>query len=222
MKDTAERLTLTKKLALTGAFSALIIVLGITKIGFISIGAASITILHIPVILTVLLAGLPEGIFAGAVFGILSLIMAAMTPSGILDPMFVNPLCSVLPRILFAAAAWILWKLLNLIPKMAKILSGSVAAAFGTFANTFFVMGAIYILYGRELMEGMGGALSKMGFDVASLSGLKGYFAILACTMASNGIWEIVGAVVITVAVLSSLYLFKKGKSKLNKSGGAK
>ena len=92
-------LTRNKKLALTGAFSALVIVLAITNLGLIPIGAtASITILQIPVILIVMLAGLGEGLFVGAVFGIMTLIRAAMSPSGILDPLFVNPLCSVLPQ----------------------------------------------------------------------------------------------------------------------------
>ncbi len=208
------------KIALTGIFGALSLVLVFTHLGFISIGGfISITVMHIPTILVTILGGLVPGLGVGLIFGITSLINTVMNP---VNPFFLNPMVSIVPRLLIPVVTWIVYRILNLIPKMPKILSGSVAAAFGTFSNTFFVMGAIYMLYGRELMEGMGGALSKMGFDVASLSGLKGYFAILACTMASNGIWEIVGAVVITVAVLSSLYLFKKGKSKLNKSGGAK
>lgn len=201
MKDTAERLTLTKKLALTGAFSALIIVLGITKIGFISIGAASITILHIPVILTVLLAGLPEGIFAGAVFGILSLIMAAMTPSGILDPMFVNPLCSVLPRILFAAAAWGLWKLLNLIPKMPKILSAGISSFLATVIHTLLVLGSLYIFKGEDVRAALGGI---------------GYLALVgACGL--NAILESASSTVICIAVFTGLFISANSKSKLSK-----
>ena len=99
-------LTLNKKLALTGAFSALVIVLTITHLGLISIGSvASITILQIPVILIALLSGLPEGAFVGTVFGLMSMTMAYISPSGILDPMFQNPLCSVLPRILLGVVA---------------------------------------------------------------------------------------------------------------------
>ena len=52
---------------------ALVIVHGITKLGLIPLGAtASISILQIPVILVAMLAGLPYGVFVGAVFGILS------------------------------------------------------------------------------------------------------------------------------------------------------
>ena len=208
------------KIALTGIFGALSLVLVFTHLGFISIGGfISITVMHIPTILVTLLGGLIPGLGVGLIFGVTSLINTVMNP---VNPFFLNPMVSIVPRLLIPVVTWIVYRLLNLIPKMPKILSGCVAAAFGTFANTFFVMGAIYILYGKDLMAGMGGALSKMGFDVSSLSGIKGYFAILVCTMASNGIWEIVGAVVITAAVLSSMYLFKKGKSKLNRNGGEK
>ena len=52
MNDLSLNLSRNKKLALTGAFSALVVVLGITNLGLIPIGAtASITILQIPVIL---------------------------------------------------------------------------------------------------------------------------------------------------------------------------
>ncbi|MBP5174811.1 MAG: ECF transporter S component [Treponema sp.] len=208
------------KIALTGIFGALSLVLVFTHLGFISIGGfISITVMHIPTILVTLLGGIIPGLGVGLIFGITSLINTVMNP---VNPFFLNPMVSIVPRLLIPVVTWIVYRLLNLIPKMPKILSGAVAAAFGTFANTFFVMGSIYIIYGKDLMEGMGAALTKMGFDVASLTGVRGYFAILACTMVSNGIWEIAGAVVITVAVLSSMYLLKKGKSKLNKSGGEK
>jgi uncharacterized membrane protein len=59
MNDLSLNLSRNKKLALTGAFSALVVVLGITRLGLIPIGAtASITILQIPVILIVMMAGL--------------------------------------------------------------------------------------------------------------------------------------------------------------------
>ena len=100
-----------KRISLTGAFAALVVVLGITKLGMIPLGpTASITILHVPVILICMLSGLWEGCVVGAAFGIMSLIQAAMSPRGVLDPMFTNPLVSVLPRVLLAVAAWALWK----------------------------------------------------------------------------------------------------------------
>ena len=194
-------LSLNKKLTLTGAFSALVIVLGITKLGLIPIGAtASITILHVPVILICMLAGLPEGLFVGATFGILSLIQAAMSPSGALDPFFVNPLISVLPRMLIAVIAWALWKALNLIPNLPKTVSAGITACITTIAHTLLVLGSLYIFKAADVREALGG---------------MGYFALVAAC-GFNAILEAIAATIICAAVFAGLFIAGKRKSKLS------
>lgn len=189
------------KIAITGAFCALTIVLGITRWGFISLSpAVSLTIMHIPVILATLIGGLVPGIGTGFVFGIFSIIQAAMSPSGILDPLFVNPLVSVLPRMLIAVVTWGFAKLFCLIPKMPKIVSGAIASFFGSLANTVLVIGALYILYHSKMLEAMGNL---------------GYIAGLAVLM-PNALLEAAAAVIITAAVLSGIYVSGKKKSKLS------
>ncbi len=191
-----------RKLALTGAMSALVIVLGITKLGLIPIGAtASITILQIPVVLVILLAGLPYGVFVGAVFGILSLIQAAMSPSGVLDPLFVNPLCSVLPRMLFAVVAWVVWKLMNLIPKMPKSVSAGVTGFVGTLAHTLLVIGCIYIFKGADVKAAMNGI---------------GYFALIGA-LSFNAILESIATTIVCTVVFVGIYIGNNKKSKLLK-----
>ena len=158
MTNTNSTLSLNKKLTLTGAFSALVIVLGITKLGFITLGAAaSITILHIPVILICMLAGLPEGLFVGLVFGSLSLIQAAMSPTGALDPFFVNPLISVLPRMLIAVIAWGLWKALKLIPHMPKTVAAGITGFITTVCHTLLVLGSIYVFMAADVKSALCG-----------------------------------------------------------------
>ncbi len=201
MNNTNSTLSLNKKLTLTGAFSALVIVLGITKLGFITLGpAASITILHIPVILICMLAGLPEGLFVGLVFGSLSLIQAAMSPSGALDPFFVNPLISVLPRMLIAVIAWGLWKALNLIPHMPKTVSAGITGFITTVAHTLLVLGSLYVFKGADVREALGG---------------MGYFALVgACGF--NAILEAIAATIFCVAVYAGLFIAGKKGSKLS------
>ena len=201
MNNTNSTLSLNKKLTLTGAFSALVIVLGITKLGLIPIGAtASITILHIPVILICMLAGLPEGLFVGATFGILSLIQAAMSPSGVLDPFFVNPLVSVLPRMLIAVIAWALWKALNLIPHMPKTVSAGITGFITTVAHTLLVLGSLYVFKATDVREALGG---------------MGYFALVgACGF--NAVLEAVAATILCAAVFAGLFIAGKKKSKLS------
>ena len=196
-----EALSLNKRLTLTGALSALVIVLGITKLGLIPIGAtASITILHVPVILICMLAGLPEGLFVGAVFGILSLIQAALSPNGVLDPFFVNPLCSVLPRMLIAIVAWGIWSLLKLVPHMPKTVAAGITGFVTTVAHTLLVLGCLYILKGAAVREALGG---------------MGYVALVAaCGL--NAVFEATAATIISVAVYVGLFIAGKKQSKLS------
>ena len=152
-----------RRIAITGAFSALIILMGIPglHLGYIQLSpAASLTIMHIPVILAAVLAGLPGGIVTGLVFGLTSLVNAAANPSGILDPLFVNPFCSVLPRMLFGAAAWGVFRLLSMIPVFPKALCAAVTSFLTTLLHTVMVIGSMYVFLNSQMSETMGG----MGF----------------------------------------------------------
>lgn len=206
------------KIAMTGAFGALSVVLAFTPIGYITIPGTfiSITIMHIPAILATLTAGLIPGMGVGLIFGLSSLIRTA-TQGGGTNPFFMNPLVSVLPRMLYPIFAWAIFKLLDMIPRMPKVISGAVAGAFGTFFHTVLVMTAIYALYGEMLLSGMAQTLAKFGFEMVKLTPFKGWLAVLGCTFATNGIWEIIGAVVLTVAVMGSIYAVANKKSKLTK-----
>lgn len=194
-------LTRNKKLALTGALSALVIVLGITKLGLIPIGpTASISILQIPLFIAVMIAGVASGSFVGAVFGIMSLIQAAMSPSGVLDPMFVNPLCSILPRVLTAVVAWGLWKLITFIPHMPKTVAAAFVGFLGTLAHTALVIGCLYIFEGGAVRDAMGG---------------MGYFALMG-VLSFNAVIEAIAATIVCAAVFAGLYISSKKKSKLS------
>ena len=137
------------KIAMAGAFSALSIILSFTPLGYIQLGSAiQITLMHIPVILATLLAGLISGLATGFVFGVSSLVKNLMLGAAA-SPFFMNPLVSVLPRLLFPVAVWGIFTLLNFIPHMPKIISVAFSAALGTFIHTVLVMGAIFIFYGN-------------------------------------------------------------------------
>ena len=152
-----------RRIAITGAFSALIILMGIPglHLGYIQLSpAASLTIMHIPVILAAVLAGLPGGIVTGLVFGLTSLVNAAANPSGLLDPLFANPFCSVLPRMLFGVAAWGVFRLLSMVPVFPKTLCAAVTSFLTTLLHTVMVIGSMYVFLNSQMSETMGG----MGF----------------------------------------------------------
>ena len=204
--STSVALTRNRKLALAGAFSALIIVLSLTNLGFISFSpVVSITILQIPVIFCATMAGLPAGLFAGFVMGMMSLIKAAMSPSGILDPFFVNPMCSVLPRMLLGLVAWGLWRVLNLIPSMPKTLSAAVTGFVATFAHTLMVYGCIFIFDGADMRA----ALDSIGMAGA------GYFAVVGAGIVSEMV-EAASSLIVCAAVYAGLFIASNKKSKLS------
>ncbi|MDD4000276.1 MAG: ECF transporter S component, partial [Bacilli bacterium] len=68
----------------------------IPQLGYITINAIPITIIHIPVIVGGIFLGRKYGLVLGIVFGIGSLIRSFMEYS--LHAPFTNPLLSVLPR----------------------------------------------------------------------------------------------------------------------------
>ena len=201
------KISLARKIALTGALSALVVVLSVTPLGFISIGAASITILHIPVILAVLLGGLPSGAFVGAVFGIMSLVNAALRPSGPIDLLFLNPLCSIVPRMLFPIAAWCLWKLLNFIPKLPKTISAGITAFLSTLFHTVLVMGSMYLVFKSKITEA---ATLDPEKPVTTFIGVLG-------VVFTNAVFEAIASTLVCVLVFAGLYISQKRKSKLSR-----
>ena len=203
-----KNVSFTRKLVLTAAFSALIIVLGITKLGLIPIGpAASITILHVPIILAACLIGLPYALFTGAVFGIMSLVQAAMSPSGVLDPLFVNPLVSVLPRMLVGLIAWALWKLFTNISKLSKEnIIGIIMVFFGL----------LIILFTNILPTPTGIGLSIV---LASLLWLILNNSAKIPLTVFAGITAFLSTVCHTLLVIGSLYLFQGAATREGMGG---
>ena len=110
-----------QSLTLTTVFAAIILVMTfVPQIGYITIGTMALTLIHIPVLIGAFLLPKKYTMILGIMFGLGSLIRAASTPTGILDPAFVNPLVSVLPRFLFALLASYIFDLFKLFDKKVK------------------------------------------------------------------------------------------------------
>lgn len=205
------------RIALTGLFCALCVLLAFTPFGYLRLTPfIHMTIVHVPALVATVLGGLVPGIVTGFVFGLSSIILNSTNP-GPWALFFANPMVSIIPRMMFPVMAWLVFRALNLIPHFPKIVSAGLSAAVGTLFNTIFVMGSIYIFYAGDLVSKMAGTFEKFGYSVESVSDFKMYLIILASSILSNGLFEIAAAVVITVAVAGSTYIVKGKKSKLSK-----
>lgn len=94
-----------RKLAIIGVLGAISAVLGMTPLGFIPIGPTRATIMHIPVIIGAIMEGPIVGMMIGLIFGVFSIIQAITNPTPV-SFVFLNPLVSVLPRILIGLVAY--------------------------------------------------------------------------------------------------------------------
>lgn len=79
----------------------------------------------------------------GAIFGIMSLITSVMFP-GAFTPYFVNPLVSILPRMIVGVAAYSVYALIMKAGKKFVVLAIAAACVVGSLVNTFTVMTMIF------------------------------------------------------------------------------
>lgn len=103
----------TKKLVVSAILVSWIIVLGMTQLGFIPVGPIKATTLHIPVLIAAIIFDKKMGIILGLVFGGYSLFQNLTRPTP-LSFVFLNPLVSVLPRLLLPIIAFRLLQLFKI------------------------------------------------------------------------------------------------------------
>ncbi len=190
----------TRTIVIAGVLSAISILLAVTPIGYlISIAGVSATTMHIPVIIGAILEGPVVGAFIGLVFGLTSLIRALTAPNGPIDPLFVNPLLSVLPRLLIGPAAWLAWRALRRWPAAGLAAAG----ALGSITNTILVL----LMLGLLLPPNF-----KLTEDFIITDSVKWPF--LAGIATTSGLLEMIISGIIVVAVLSAWFQIETGRNK--------
>ena len=163
-----------RKMTVIGVLSAISIMMSMLPfIGYIPIGPIKATIMHIPVIIGAIIEGPVVGATIGLIFGLTSL-WNAITQPVILYPLFLNPLVSVLPRILIGIIAYYVYQGVYKLTKKVYA-SGFVAGLIGSLVNTVGVLGMIYVLYAEKyltLIKQQGASAGKILLGVAFTSGV--------------------------------------------------
>lgn len=128
----------TDRIATAGMLGAIAVALAVTRLGFFPVPNAtgSATIMHLPVIVGAVLQGPVVGLIVGLVFGVFSLLQDT-------TGLFVNPLVSVLPRLLIGPIAWLAFRG---VAGASRDVAAIVAGVIGTLTNTVGVVGMIILL----------------------------------------------------------------------------
>lgn len=160
-----------RQIAIIGMLSAISIMLGLSGFGFIPLPTAKATIMQIPVIIGAVLEGPVVGAMIGLIFGLFSIIQSLTAPN-ILSFAFINPLVSVLPRVLIGITAYYAYKWTWSKREGVRI---GVSAVVGALTNTFGVLTMIYILYAAQFAAARGidlDAAIQVIYGIALLNGI--------------------------------------------------
>lgn len=201
----------TRYMATLAMLCGVLIMMGMTGIGFIPLPLIKATTMHIPVILGAVLLGPTAGGILGCVFGLCSvwanttapgLLAFAFSPfmttegiPGVLKSLWIAVCC----RILFGILAGWLWKIAKRIFKQDYVAL-PVTAAVSTLCHTILVMGSIYLLLAQQYAQAKNVAVSAV-------------FALVMGTVTASGIPEaIVAAVLVTLIGKALLHLSARMK----------
>ncbi|MFV9568582.1 ECF transporter S component [Thermoanaerobacter mathranii] len=119
-----------RQITVAGMLAAISIVLSTSVLGYIPLGIANATTMHIPAIIGGVLEGPIVGAFIGLIFGLTSFIRQN-------TPLFADPVIAILPRVFIGVVAHYFYKLTKNV---------GIAAAGGTLTNTIGVLGLAVLL----------------------------------------------------------------------------
>ena len=203
----------TRYMAMLAMLCGVLLVMGMTGIGFIPLPVIKATTMHIPVILGAVLLGPKAGAVLGALFGMCSIWANTTTPGllsfafspfmttegliGVAKSLWIALGC----RILFGLIAGWLWKFFGKIFKK-EYISLPLTAATATLCHTLLVMGSIYFLLAQQYAAVKNVAISAV-------------FGLIMGTITASGIPEaIVAAILVTVIGKTLLHMMLRIKRR--------
>lgn len=203
----------TRYMATLAMLCGVLLVMGMTGIGFIPLPIIKATTMHIPVILGAILLGPRAGAVLGAVFGMCSIWANTTTPGllsfafspfmttegivGVAKSLWISLGC----RVAFGAVAGWLWYFFRRIFKQ-EYAALPVTAAVATIIHTLLVMGSIYFLLTQQYAEAKNVAISAV-------------FGLIMGTVTASGIPEaIAAAILVTVIGKALLHLRTRIKKR--------
>lgn len=182
--------------------TAIILVMAFTPVGYLKIGALSISFLMIPVVIGGMILGPKAGAFLGGVFGLTSFFQCFGMDWFGTTLMGVNPIATfitcVVARVLAGLLPGLLFSWMEKIDK-TKILSYAITSLSGALLNTFFFVGFLVIFFSRTLME------MQMGDTV---------WAVITSLVTINAVAEAIVCLVVGTAIAKAVSTYNGNRLK--------
>ncbi len=196
----------TRKLVQLALFTAIILLMAFTPIGYIKTLGLEITLIVIPVSVGAIILGPTGGAVLGAIFGLTSFAQCfGMSPFGA-ALLGINPLGTLIvcliPRVLMG---WLTGLIFIGVKKYNKNISFAVANLVGPLLNTIFFMTTLLLLfYNSDLIQG-----------IADQLGTKNIFAFVIAFVGINGLVEAIVCFVVGTVVAKSVDTFARRSSTI-------
>ena len=216
----------TLELVLTAIFSAIIVLMAFTPLGYIPLVVINATIIHVPVIIGSLFCGPKKGAFMGFVFGLTSFIKNTIMPSSlsafVFSPVLASSMIGVSGIFKSAAICFIPRILVGVVPYFVflgvrKLLGNSKENKSGALILNMVI--SVLLGFGLEkfMLKSAGENASATVFIVIAVVVAAALFFVLNKVVGSSKpaliafIYAgISGAFVNTLLVMSGIYIFYK------------
>ena len=187
-----------RKISILAFFAAIIIIQNyVPLVGYIPVGMLEITTIHITVIVAAILLGPVDGGIVGGIWGLVDWLRAiTVTSSALGNVVMVNPLISIVPRILIGViTGWLVnWLIKTKLPQQVTFIISSVL---GSLVNTVLVLSLIYVFYHN-------------GSQVYAALNLKELMPYLLTVAGVHGIPEAIAAGIIAPLLAVPLLKYSK------------
>ena len=188
----------TIKLVQLALFTAIILIMAFTPIGYIRTPGLEITLLVVPVTVGAIVLGPVTGAILGGVFGVTSFIQCFGMSAFGATLLGINPIgtfiVTMIPRILMGWLAGLIFSGVKKIDKTNNI-SYAIASLAGPLLNTVFFMGALVLFfYQTEYIQGFANTL-----------GTDNVFTFILAFVGVNGLIEAAVCFVLGTAISKTL-----------------
>ncbi len=199
-----------KRLVLLALFTAIMIIMSTTPLGYLNIGPLAITLNVIPLGIAAIALGPTGGLAMGAVFGITSFLqcigVGGVSAMGAV--LFqINPVLAFIQRFIPRALDGLIIGLLHkiMVSRFGEKISCFITGFLAAFLNTALFMGSLVLIFGKtEYMQDL--------IDGRNI-------LVFICTFVGiNAVFEMLASTVITGSIGSILYkskIIKKGERSL-------
>jgi uncharacterized membrane protein len=190
----------TLKMVQLGLFTAIILLMAFTPLGYIKTAGLEITLLVVPVAVGAIVLGPVAGAVLGGIFGLTSFAQCfGASPFGAVL-LGINPIGTFIVCVVTRTLMGGLTGLIFLGMKKwraARAISHPIASLVGPLLNTFFFMTALIIFfYNTEFLQG-----------IAESLGTKNVFAFVLAFVGINGLVEAIACFILGTAISKALDL---------------